>query len=90
MKMYTLEDLQELIQKSLENPTKSNVVCCYNREHKMVHTFICLAEDSSFEIPWRGGITNLKKGDYIHASLTDMYGLKAEDFNKCYTVVQCK
>ena len=90
MDVYTLEDLQKLISKSLANPQKDNVVCCFNKQHKMVHTFIRLKEDSNFEIPWRGGITKLKKGDYIHASLTDMYGITAEEFKNCYTIIKCK
>ena len=88
MVTYTVEDLQQLISKSLANPQFDNVVCCYNKQRKMVHTFIRLQEDSNFEIPWRGGITKLKKGDYIHACLTDMYGITAEEFNNCYIVIK--
>ena len=84
---YTLERTEAFIRSALENPKSPNVVCCFNRNKKMIHTFIRISEPSSFEIPWRGGITNLEKGDYLHASLTDIYGIKAEDFHRTYQII---
>ncbi len=89
MKTYTYEELQNYLALELSKPYNYQIVYCYSRQQsdRSLHTFIKLAEDIRYEVPWHDGPQYLSAGDYLHANHLDIYGISAAMFAQCYQII---
>jgi hypothetical protein len=87
MKIYSPEEIIRFVEQKLQN--EEDLVRCKpcNQGGRPLHTFICLTEDICYEAPWHGGYLFFAKGSYINANPRDIYGLKADEFHRCYQLI---
>ncbi len=87
MKVYTTEELQQFVAEHLASG--EGIVLCrgINSSNKTVKKFVRLKSDMNTRMYWRGDEQTLKAGDYLHADPDDIYGVPAENFARCYKII---